>query len=143
MNKIIFSKAISEAIKEHGTAVKFAKIIGIPSNYLSRWKNSATYNLKPTPEMWERLYPYISKYLPNNFDLNSLYNSKPLIETKSSKDVEKFLKEFAVLAKHNNIFTGIIQVQGIPIEKIKEAIRDTALSETQRKELIYRIFYKE
>lgn len=123
----------------------FAEFIGIPQNYISRWKNPDTYHLNIKEENWEKLYPEIKKYLPSGFKptyadddnvTTAIRKQRPQKRTALFEDLFSILEQ---LAPGHQIITGIINVNGVPNEKIIKALKKLNLTEQQEKNFLYEI----
>lgn len=140
-------QAIKQAIKKYGTAIELAQKTGISKENISRWKNQKTFTI--TPDLWDKLHPEIEMFLPSiNQDENVKIKDNADVPTRNVfqfqdrqatvNDISTLLERFA---PGRQIVTGVINVNGIPAEKITTAINEaTHLSEEQKKELIYKIF---
>lgn len=116
-DKII--EAIESAIQERGELgglSKLAEESNISISMISRWRNHtpSTKRMVITEGVWKRLEPKIRGYL-----------NKELEEVQSLKIEEK------------NI---IINIVGVPVEKIVSAINKVGLTLEQKKELKHNIF---
>lgn len=119
-----------------GNESALARALGIlqPSS-INQYKNRTTKAC--TQGTWEKLYPELQNY----YDTKSVNiddkNPEEITQTSSVKDVIDMLDRHA---PGRQIITGIINVYGVPVEKVITAIRESNLNEKQRQELREKIF---
>lgn len=89
-----------------------------------------------TQAVWDRLYPLIAPYY-ENVPPSTIDNVTKLKAPATVKDITEVLEQFA---PGRQIITGVINVYGVPIEKINTAINDSSLSAEQKRELKEKIF---
>ena len=127
-------KALEKAIAELGDygQSKFADKSGIDRVYINRWLNPDKYHPKTiTTPLWNKLYPHIAKFLEENPPEESGESASkeytPLVSAKQPEYLGK-------------IINGQINVYGIPVEKVIEALNKSTLSQKQKQELRDLIF---
>lgn len=118
-----------------GNESALARALGIlqPSS-INQYKNGTTKAC--TQGTWEKLYPELQDYYDTK-SVNIDENSEEITQTSSVKDVIDMLDRHA---PGRQIVTGIINVYGVPVEKVITAIRESNLNEKQRQELREKIF---
>lgn len=118
-----------------GNESAMARALGIsqPSS-INQYKNGTTPAC--TQGTWEKLYPELQNYYDTK-SVNIDENSEEITQTSSVKDVIDMLDRHA---PGRQIVTGIINVYGVPVEKVITAIRESNLNEKQRQELREKIF---
>lgn len=123
-----------------GAQKAFAKLIGIPPNYITRFLNPNEYSKTIVFSTWQKLYPHIKEFLPTGFDPFS--TSEPKYNTDTSLGTEKIIEPTKSLPHYlGQIINGQINVYGVPNERISSVINAADfLSEDQKKYLIYEIF---
>lgn len=141
--KELFAKAIEDAAKTHGSKKKLAELIPCKANYLSRWSKPDNYKGTPNEENLKKLIPFLRPYLPEDFDFNSIRDTPPNTRfpmEEKKKGYMSWLEQLSENRSQNIIAGGVINVYGIPIEKIQNAINESSLTQEQKNELTLKIF---
>lgn len=128
-------EAIRNAVKEkYGSEADLAREAGInqPSSINQYCKGQTRSCTKAT---WDKLYKMI---VPFYSDQPSSEDGDDLLKSATVKDIADVVEKYA---PGRQIVTGIINVNGIPVERISSAISTAAfLTEDQKRYLIYEIF---
>ena len=139
--KHIFSASDIQAIRKavnvkYGSEASLARAAEIPNaSSVNQYCNGVTKSC--TESVWRSLYPLIAPY----YDTDAPDAEINIDDQKIKGYTPDSLA--AILEKHSagrQIVTGVINVHGIPVEKVIEAIRKARLSEEQRRELREIIF---
>lgn len=129
-------RAAIQDLGDYGTK-KLADKIGVNPNSITRWQN-LEYQNSITDKNWGKLYPAIKPYLPTDFDPKK--SDKEFSKPEPRRNIppeEIVLKTFT---PGQQIITGVINVHGVPNEKIIEALKTADLTESQKDELRRKIF---
>lgn len=136
--------ALDTAIKKFGRK-EFAKKIELdPSrlNYITRWRNPETYSLNIGETYWGQMLPVLQEFLPPSFvptyaaeNVDAPKVKKP---AESLKQLQNAMTQLVPNAKH--VIAGVINVYGVPVERIHSAINDSDLTPRQKRELKEKIF---
>lgn len=132
-HKIEITDQIRELLKElldkhHGATAEISRETGIPKDRLSKWST------RTTKTMTEEDYARIASVL------NFQENREPTRTAQFKKELSSFPELFDSIASGKQIISGVINVFGIPVEKIAEAIRTSDLTEKQKQDLKDKIF---
>lgn len=139
INKEIIAaiEAAIQSFSDYGIKGLASKI-GVNPNAITRWRNPEKYQKTITDENWQKLYPAIKPYLPTDF--NSKKPDKEFSQSQSSQRVQPEEIVLRTFTPGQQIITGVINVYGVPNEKIIEALKTTDLTESQKDELRRKIF---
>lgn len=133
--KHVFTKddliAMRKAVDSLGGQSEVARRAGLnqPSS-LNKYINGSTQTCNV--ETWEKLFKVIEEYYPG-------FQHNTVSETTADKLVS-LTDILGELAPGKQIITGVLNLSGVPAEKIRKAIADAKLTEEQRRDLIFRIF---
>ena len=112
------------------------KKTGLSSNYLYRIKLGQNIS----EENWGKLFPMLRPYLSNQFNPidgdNKCVAAPPSIS--SLENLQDAMTQLAPNAQH--VVAGIINVYGVPVERVRSAIQEVIKDQPTRDELIQKIF---
>ncbi len=127
--------AITRAVESEGSQEAFAQKSGLLQ------KSVSTYISGQVVTMNERTYrdllPHIEPFLPTPMNKASTQQQKSEPD-KPLKPLTDVMTQLVPNAQH--VIAGVINVHGVPNDKITMAIKQSSLTEDQKKELILRIF---
>ena len=137
--KHIFTQADIAAIrkaveKKYASESALARDVKLGASSINQYCNGKTSTC--TQAVWDRLYPLIAPYY-ENAPPSTTDNVTKLKAPATVKDITEVLEQFA---PGRQIITGVINVYGVPIEKINAAINGSSLSAEQKRELKEKIF---
>ena len=137
--KHVFTSADITAIRnavmaKYGSEADLAREAGInQASSINQYCNGQTRSC--TKGTWDKLYKMIASFYP---DQPSPDEEDSQRKSATVKDVADVIEKYA---PGRQVLTGIINVYGIPVERISAAISTAAfLTEEQKKYLIYEIF---
>ena len=141
-----FQKCIREYAKknqggERGAINWIAEQLSLPkehANYVSGWKDGKRDLGQKYIEPVLRL---LKPYLPENFDIvESVQGGKKISPKEQLQKYTEMSNILEQLSPGHQIITGVLNLSGISEERVRRAIRESDLTETQKQNLIYKIF---
>lgn len=115
---------------DHGKAAEIAKELGLNRSIFSKWRSGT---IKSTSKViYEKIFPRLEPYMDS-----SQIKQQTITNGDSFTAVADLI---AKVAPGRQIVTGIINISGIQIEKIQNAINHSSLTQEQKNELTLKIF---
>jgi len=108
---------------DYGSQKRFAEYLGVEKSTVSRWLSGDTASIEP--RTWEKIKDKLLDPPAPSPDPQKLF------------EISSLLQE---LAPGKQIVTGVINVVGIPSERIMSALDSTEMDEVTREELRKKIF---